>query len=1000
MSALGQKLPFVNYSMPQGLSSPNVTSFAQDENGFTWIGTENGLNRFDGTECRIYTIEDGLPSRHISKLHRAGALIYGVTIDGQLFTIKNSKIEKLLPHTDELSEVFDLTYRNDTLWIAAINGLYSYSDDQLKKIHSFDGNDKVVIAKLDFDAKGTLHICTHHHGIFKRQSSEQFKKLPIPNTSGRLDFVITPENKLFVGGHHFLHSLGKDSTKELRPPNNLDRNWARCLISDNANGLWIGSDETGLYHYDINSDEFHHFGMDEGLSAKSISALYLDENGILWIGTMGHGFSCLYNKNLSLFDGFEDNNIISVQTDLKGKDVVVSSFTSGLYKSNGKSPVGNYATRSFNNHTDYELIKIQPHNSVMSLHHEFKNITNTIPKQGYTVWDMEEGENETWFGMNYALFARSSSSLNNYKKDEYGLASDVVYSIDYDDDSLWVGLELGAACVVDGQVVWNYKSPEKIKNSSKIVFHDSKGRLWSGGNKLGLELKKGNLLVPALENSDWQSTQITDIVEDPYQRVWSSSNGNGIAVIDKSQVHYLTIDNGLPSGFVMSLAFDGDLLVAGTDQGLFQTNISTKSPQDYQFQKIDASAVFSIPCNRNAAQVDSTGVFWIGTPIGLFAYKPNEKLKTYPAPTPYLQDAKLLFASTPLDSFLTDDAEIEIPYANNSLRFKVGAIYYEKSNQLSYSFLLKGSDNTWSDANASTDITFNDLAPGNYELILKARDAQNDWGQDQLLLAFEITTPFWLNWIFQLSMGLVFVLLLVAVFKWRTSRLQAINLRLEQYATEKTREIKIQNEQLEQGNRDKEALLQEIHHRVKNNLQIIISLLSLQLRRVEDDSGKQVLEQSIGRIKTMSLIHQNLYQTENFSETGFKAYLEELMGHMMSNFRDISEIEYEIKGQNFRLGTEKAIPMALIAHEWVNNIYKHAFPDKKGRIEIKLKEEEGICTMQISDDGVGISKADFMASKNSLGAKIIKSLSRQIDADLDIYSPNEGGTQIELKLKK
>lgn len=204
----------------------------------------------------------------------------------------------------------------------------------------------------------------------------------------------------------------------------------------------------------------------------------------------------------------------------------------------------------------------------------------------------------------------------------------------------------------------------------------------------------------------------------------------------------------------------------------------------------------------------------------------------------------------------------------------------------------------------------------------------------------------------------------------------------------------------DQQNKEKEALLQEIHHRVKNNLQIIISLLRLQHRRVTDPEGQKVLEQSIGRIKTMSLIHENLYQSENFAETGFKTYLEELMGHIMSNFEGVSDIKFELKGFNFKLGTEKAIPLALIAHEWVNNIYKHAFPNNKGNVVINLVEEESSYRMQITDDGVGISKDELMASKTSLGAKIIRSLSRQIDAALDVYRRKEGGTMLELTLKK
>ena len=206
--------------------------------------------------------------------------------------------------------------------------------------------------------------------------------------------------------------------------------------------------------------------------------------------------------------------------------------------------------------------------------------------------------------------------------------------------------------------------------------------------------------------------------------------------------------------------------------------------------------------------------------------------------------------------------------------------------------------------------------------------------------------------------------------------------------------------QADQQYREKEVLLQEIHHRVKNNLSVIISLLQLQLRRVQDDAGKKVLNQSIGRIKTMSLIHQNLYQSDNLAQTNFKKYLDELVGQIMSGFEDISEIDYKLAGDEIKLSTDVSIPLALISFEWVNNIYKHAFPDKKGHVEIALKETDKQYEVSISDNGIGISKEEFMAAGKSLGAKIIRSLSNQINAALEIVRQPNGGTRLTLTIAK
>ncbi|MGB0430809.1 MAG: tetratricopeptide repeat-containing sensor histidine kinase, partial [Bacteroidia bacterium] len=200
-------------------------------------------------------------------------------------------------------------------------------------------------------------------------------------------------------------------------------------------------------------------------------------------------------------------------------------------------------------------------------------------------------------------------------------------------------------------------------------------------------------------------------------------------------------------------------------------------------------------------------------------------------------------------------------------------------------------------------------------------------------------------------------------------------------------------QQIAKQDREKEVLLQEIHHRVKNNLSVIISMLRLQLRRVDSDSDQKVLKQIIGRVKTMSLIHQNLYQSENMAYTNFKLYLQELMEQIMSSFQDVSDITYSLEGDVLKFETETSIPLALISFEWVNNIYKHAFDDKNGHISINMIESDKHYELSIADNGKGISKEEFMASKDSLGAKIIRTLSSQVGAELFIERRTEGGAE-------
>jgi PAS domain S-box-containing protein len=193
--------------------------------------------------------------------------------------------------------------------------------------------------------------------------------------------------------------------------------------------------------------------------------------------------------------------------------------------------------------------------------------------------------------------------------------------------------------------------------------------------------------------------------------------------------------------------------------------------------------------------------------------------------------------------------------------------------------------------------------------------------------------------------------------------------------------------------REKEVLLKEVHHRVKNNLQVISSILNLQSSYVEDEALKQVLRESQNRIKTMSFIHENLYQKDQFSSIDFSDYIKNLSTNLLHSYQiysNLVEIKYNVS-QVF-LTLDQAIPCGLIVNELVSNALKHAFPNgNTGTIRIELKEVNELVYLGIMDDGVGLP--DTLNTKNTetLGLQLVWSLAEQLDAKLDIKS--DGGTE-------
>jgi two-component sensor histidine kinase len=201
--------------------------------------------------------------------------------------------------------------------------------------------------------------------------------------------------------------------------------------------------------------------------------------------------------------------------------------------------------------------------------------------------------------------------------------------------------------------------------------------------------------------------------------------------------------------------------------------------------------------------------------------------------------------------------------------------------------------------------------------------------------------------------------------------------------------------------KEKEILLKEIHHRVKNNLQIISSLLDLQAGTTEDEIIKNVIKEGQSRVKSMALIHQLLYQTENLTKIDFLKYLEQLMKSLHVSFdRSGKRIHYTIKSENIQLNLDTAIYLGLITNELATNAYKYAFTNQaEGNIDISMeKMTSGEICYKISDNGIGLPEDFDLEKADSLGLKLVKLLSRQMKARLT-YNINTG-TEFSITLKE
>jgi PAS domain S-box-containing protein len=195
------------------------------------------------------------------------------------------------------------------------------------------------------------------------------------------------------------------------------------------------------------------------------------------------------------------------------------------------------------------------------------------------------------------------------------------------------------------------------------------------------------------------------------------------------------------------------------------------------------------------------------------------------------------------------------------------------------------------------------------------------------------------------------------------------------------------DEKLRASLREKEVLLQEIHHRVKNNLQVVSSLLSLQSRGMLDDDIRQKFKESQNRVHSMALIHEQLYQSPSLSAINYPQYTRQLAVHLFRSYRvSESRIELQTHVEDLRLSVDVAVPCGLVINELVSNALKYGFPNGRGgvvRIELR-RQPDGLITLTVADNGVGLPEEIGFGNTHTLGLRLVGTLVKQLEGSVEV----------------
>ncbi len=998
VSAQEDPLNFTSITSKEGLSSNIVHAILKDRYGLMWFGTEDGLNKFNGTEFTVYRYDPhnkfSLRSNEISSLceDKAGRLWIG-TVGGALHRYDRNK-DWFVPYgagsgKNALSggniKGLCSDYKGK-LWIATLSGL-NILDPVTNIVTKFTDNPKVakelrdgIVLCLFEDKNKRMWIGTSSGLYVYDQQKAHFRRFIHQNddtTSLVSNTVKTitqdKQGRLWIGTTGGLSMLlpGDNGFRNYKHSgNNTPRTSSDVIYSigvKNTNELWIGS-EDGLNILDLHTYHIRQYKPDYrnsfALTSKSIRSILVDQQGICWLGTYEGGVN-KYDPNLTFFS---------------------------LKKSNPFDPYGLSApfVTSFSDDSNGNIFVGTDGGGLNLFHMQSKLLTH------YAIRAKGRGEAE-----HLAILSLAKAH----------------------DSGLWIGT------YNDGffkfypktgnyqQFIKEQTLPTLRQNDVFCLLEDSRGKLWIGTNGSGVDVfdaKTQKFIrdkeIPAALDARFllSNGYIRTIVEDHNGKIWIGSYGNGLAVLDpvKRDVVFLDRNNGrLPSNKINALYADprGGMWVGTSGEGLVRLNPSGKTVAVYGEDQGLANGVI------HSILKDQAGRIWVSTNVGVswfdvrtsrftnYSYfnglqnnsfvqgagftskqgalffggveginyiSPGAIKQNKHIPQVMFTDLKLGGRSvTALDSSVLSEhisvaKTIHLDYKQNfSLSYV--ALNYTSPRQNQYSYRLKGFENEWNNAGSKTTANYTNLSPGEY--VFQVRVSNNDgvWNMRGKEIKIIVKPPLWMTWYACISYFL-FAAVLLLYIRYRGIR----NLQKEFKAHQEKRE----SERLHELDRLKIKFLTNLSHEFRTP----ISLIMAPVDKLLVEPHNEVMEVQLGLIqrnakRLLNLVNQ-LLDLRKMEEHESK--LCTTRGDIVSFSREVSESFKDISEKKnitfiFHTDVEKLVvyfdadKIERVLFNLLSNAFK--FTTDGGNVSLSVDQDSNptkrqvqILNIKVSDTGIGI----------------------------------------------
>ncbi|NQT26279.1 histidine kinase [candidate division KSB1 bacterium] len=1042
-------MKFEHLTLNSGLSQSNVQTILRDTRGFMWFGTEDGLNRYDGYNFQIYRNNPddstSISSNYITKIleDKMGRL-WIATLGGGL-NIYDRKLDSFirvsLPNNEKVGLNFQ--YINNfimdqagNLWIGFdSDGLayydlehdtlikYKYSDENYENCLSYDDVDA-----LCEDSLGRIWIGTLGGGLDRfNPKSQQFTRYesdpdnPESIGSNEVTYIFEDSQKniwLGTSGGGLNRYDARDDcfVRYMHDPDDSESigdNVVFSIVEDRWGRLWIGTEESGLNLFDKKSGNFRSYSSNVfdpySLNHNSVESLYNDEQGILWVGTY-HGGVNYFNQSGDKFrlyrqtmdeKSLSNNAVVSFFEDHTGR-IWIGTDGGGLNYFNQE----NEGFLHYMHHADDP--RSLSHNAVLTIY--------------------EDNNHELWIGTysgGLNRFNRKTQDFDQFKHREgdiHCLSDNDVRAIFEDKhDNFWIGT-LSGLNLFDRekntfkQYFHDGENPNSLGHDAVIrVFEDSRGNLWIGTYGGGLNLydpeNDGFIRYQYDEEKEncLSNDYVFSILEDSKKQLWIGT-GSGLNRFNYEDQTFYTyyVKDGLPNDFISGiLEDDKGYLWLSTHKGLSRFNPEIKEFRNYDSEDGLQGNDFSF----GSYMKSSTGEMYFGGADGFTVFHPDEVTDNPFIPPIIITDfmisnkpVPIKTQTSPLQYHISETEELHLKYWHSVFSFEFTALNYILPKKNQYAYILEGFEEEWNQVGTKRTATYTNLDPGAYTFRVKGSNNDGIWNEDGTSINIIITPPFWQTAWFRIIVGIVILLFIYSIFYIRTVSIRNRNRVLKDINAKLNKNFKekVQAEEKTRKSLDeKVVLLKEIHHRVKNNLQIISSLLYLQSKGIEDKETLKLFTDSQSRVKAMAFIHEKLYQSSDFAQIDFADYIQTLTTYLVRTYC-LSGIRTRFEAESIFLDLDVAIPCGLIINELVMNALKHAFSQNAHPVtgedpEIVVTLSRGSkqeTVLTVRDNGCGVPEEIVFNNTETLGMKLISSLTKQIKGRVHI--DRSKGTKVEI----